>query len=230
MSLFEQFCAYQIQRFIVDLYGMVSAHETQVRGHHGMFAGQTITLRGYVNQGVYHYGPAGNALPDGCRRFYQFLLENLIFCIPHYFQRHFLAQRDTLRATDTGVVIVDGIPLVVKPSRSRWADFDAFAAACAFFPLHVWARIRMHALLLRTGGKAHGYVLDGSAENCGHMPFKMRKYYETVCFLHDGSDLNRFKMFETGRYINNASAFGTIRYDDRATEELFRVTMFLGCS
>ena len=85
MRPLERFCAYQIQRFGIDLHRMVSAHETQIRGHQGMLSGQTITLCGDVNQGVYQYSPAGNALPYGCGCFYQFLLENLIFCIPQYF-------------------------------------------------------------------------------------------------------------------------------------------------
>ena len=125
-------------------------------------------------------------------------------------------------------MVIDGIPLIVKLRCSRRANFDACATACAFFPIHVWAHFRVHALFLRPGRETHGYVLEGPAENCGHMPFKMGKDYETVCFLHYGSDLNCFEMLEAGRYICDVSAFGTICYYDRAAEEIFRVTMFLG--
>ena len=121
-----------------------------------------------------------------------------------------------------------GYPSSSRLRCSRRAHFDACAAACAFFPFHVWAHLRVHALLLRPGGETHGDVLDGSSENRSHMPFKMRKDYETVCFLHNGSDLSRLKMLETGGYICNVSPFGTIRYYHRASEKFFCVAVFVG--
>src|SRR5512136_1652774 len=84
MGFFEQFRADHLQRFSIDLYRMVAAHEAQITGNHGMLSWQTIAFCGYVNEGIYNYRPVGNLLPNGCRRFYQFLLENLIFDIPQY--------------------------------------------------------------------------------------------------------------------------------------------------